>query len=515
MMTLLITWILVLAVNAQQLDVHDLTNNNGYIPIKTGELKTINHYDKILHFINLKAYDKSMSAISDNINALKTITFEDKRLLETIDKDFTLLQAKINSLQIHSKSKRGLVNILGKGLKYIAGSMDSDDEKLINEAIIQIQDNERITNETLSELVHVNNFMTEQINNVTQHINNQQTHISSYINNFKRESMNRIQTLEDEVRFIEQAYRIDKDISFLKNHIDDIGQIIFSSKLGVIPTDILTKREIDLITDFDSYNNMKIVVILDDSNIILTLLIPQFSTNILSKIRFEPLPNAMNKSLILSQYEILVDNDNIIYDTNIKENLEKNLLKLENKCIENILKFQEAHCALETLKESLVIEIVPGVIILKNFNDKITHNCNKLDIRQKGTFLIKFENCRVNISNITYNNVNIKIHETFILPNLITEIKEKKNVTKLDLKLENLYIKQISHENNIELLMKKNEKINVISISTDAVILFIIILLTFIVISLVKYKQKLYLLRSKTENITHKKIDPYLQISVP
>lgn len=49
MKTLIIILIGIILMYGQQLDVQDLTNNNGYIPIKTGEQKTISYYDKILH----------------------------------------------------------------------------------------------------------------------------------------------------------------------------------------------------------------------------------------------------------------------------------------------------------------------------------------------------------------------------------------------------------------------------------------------------------------------------------
>ena len=61
--------------------------------------------------------------------------------------------------------------------------------------------------------------------------------------------------------------------------------------------------------------------------------------------------------------------------------------------------------------------------------------------------MIKFENCKINALNKTYTNVNLKIYDTLILPNLITKIKESNN-TKLNMKLENLYLKQLQHENN-------------------------------------------------------------------
>lgn len=499
-----------MAVTAQHLDVQDLTNNNGYIPIKTGELKLIGHYDKVLHFINLTAYEETVTLLSDNLSALKTITFEDKQLLNTLNKNFILLKAKIDNLHIHSKSKRGLINVLGKGLKYIAGSMDSDDELEIRDAINRINDNEQTINSTVGKLTHINNFMTEQIGNITKHINKQQSIISRYINVFKSETQNRIKTLEDEVQFIEQTYSLNNDIVLLTNHINDIGQIIFSCKLGVIPTDILTQKELNLISDFDSYTNTKVAVLFQHNNIILTLFIPQFSSNTLTRIKFESLPDILNKSVILNTSEILADSSDKVYDINVKDNLEKNLIALDNKCIENILRFKEAQCNLEISEKSEVVEMVQGIIIFKNFKGNITHDCSKLKVMQKGTFLIKFENCKINVLNKTYTNVNLKMYETLVLPNLITKIKENKNVTEFDLKIETL---QMKYEDNIRILVDKNKEMHVFSLSSDISIIISIITLTIIFACIIKSRQISYIVSEPTEYVQNTKSGPFLQIT--
>lgn len=53
---------------------------------------------------------------------------------------------------------------------------------------------------------------------------------------------NIIATIADEIPFIlvEQISQINYDISLLRNNVDEIGQIIFSTELLIIPTDILT-----------------------------------------------------------------------------------------------------------------------------------------------------------------------------------------------------------------------------------------------------------------------------------
>lgn len=495
-----------LMVGTQHIEVQDLTNNNGYIPIKTEDFKTISHYDKILHFINLTAYDESLNLIAYNIETLKKTTFEDKQLLESVITNYKLLHAKINILRPSLRPKRGLINALGIGLKYIAGSMDSEDEKQIQDTLESLKNNENSMTGNVNKLMHINNFMTEQISNITKHVNGQQNRITQYLREFRAMTQNRIKTIEDEVRFIEHIYLIDKDIHMLREHVNDIEQIIFSSKVGITPTEILTQKELDLITDLNTYRNIKVAVIYEDNRLVITLLVPQYSTNILSKIRLEPIPNPNDDSIVLDVYDFYIDNKNNLYKTEVKNNLEKNLIKVENKCLLNILEFKEAVCELEKNNKTSISEIKPGILIFKNFKLNVTHNCNKLDIRQTGNFLIKFENCKIIAMNKTFVNINVKVHDTLILPNRITKIKENVN-TNNNLKLETLYLKQINHENNIKIMSNINKRSNVISLSSDLFILFFIIIMFIILRYLVKRNQQIFI----TPEI--KPTGPFLQIA--
>lgn len=58
-------------------------------------------------------------------------------------------------------------------------------------------------------------------------------HVEIYLNQFKNTFQNKIVALEDEVIFMRHIYQINNDIIVLRNHIDDMGQVIFSTKLGL------------------------------------------------------------------------------------------------------------------------------------------------------------------------------------------------------------------------------------------------------------------------------------------
>lgn len=476
------TLILILAItNAQYLDIQDLTNNNGYIPIKLDEIRPIENYSKIIHIINITMYENTLELIANNIATLKTTNTDTKSLLDTVYKNFAILKAKVENLNPQFRQKRGLINLVGKGLKIIAGTMDSEDEIHINHSLKQLNENNIIFNNAIHNLTQVNAFFSIQIKNITDHINTQQINVRKYLNQFKNIFQNKIATLEDEVTFMGHMYQINNDIGLLRDHIDDIGQVIFSSKLGIIPTDILTQKEMELITDFDSYINIKTSVALLDKSILLIFKIPSYSKEILSRITFEPIPDPKNRTLALETHTFLVDRNNNIYETFIQENLKKNLIMIKNDCIKHILEYKEANCPMKNSETEEVIEILPGLLMFKNYYKNLTHNCNNNVLRIKGTFFIKFENCIISTQNTNFTNVNLKIKDKIILPNIITKVKTNKNITLNDLKLETLYLNQIKYEENLNNILYHDKKTKTISFGIDIIIisLFIILMIVY------------------------------------
>lgn len=66
------------------------------------------------------------------------------------------------------------------------------------------------------------------------------------------------------------------------------------------------------------------------------------------------------------------------------------MIKKNDECLSNILEFKEAQCKLKYLTKTSVVEIEPGILILKHFNGNVSHDCSKLKFMQKGTFIVKF-----------------------------------------------------------------------------------------------------------------------------
>lgn len=128
---------------------------------------------------------------------------------------------------------------------------------------------------------------------------------------------------------------------------------------------------------------------------------------------FVPIHDNTNKSIKLNLF---------------KDNLKRNLIKINDNCLKYILNVEEANCKMHTFNKQ---EIVPGLLVLKQFYSNISHNCNKAKLKIKNNK----NKLKVNALNKTFINVKMKIQDKFILPNLITKIKGNSNTALADIKI--------------------------------------------------------------------------------
>lgn len=487
------------ATHSQIMEIQDLTENEGYIPIKEDNINIIDHYNRIFHFVNLTNYYNTLENINKNIKLLDSPISDLQPLIDTKKNNFKSLKRKLDNLTPHFRSRRGLIDGLGKGIKFITGNMDSEDEAEIRAALSNLT---KITDKNIFEInniIQVSKTLSSQIQNITEHINKQQYIVGKYINKFKYEVQNRISTLEDEVSFMKHLYQIDSDINLLKNHIDDIGRVIFTSKLGIIPTDLLNDEEIKVVNNFETYTRTKVAISSQDNQIIIILSIPLFTNSSFSQIILEPIPNKFNKSLYLPKNRILIDQNKHIFYPNVSQ-LYRDLELVNDKCINNIVKNKEASCALVQNNATEIKEIRPGLILFKNFFQTFSNDCNnrKQYSNNMYTFIINFENCKIYVGNKTFYNSKFTFKEKFIQTHLLTKIKENK--TFVDLNLNDLYIKQLQYEENFKDLTNNHNLNKTINITTNGTIILILLVITITVSILRKRKVRILEISSEPQS---------------
>lgn len=136
----------------------------------------------------------------------------------------------------------------------------------------------------------------------------------------------------------------------------------------------------------------------------------------------------------------------------------KDLKIVKDECIKNIVKNSVANCILTKNNVTEIKEIRPGILIFKNVFENFTSDCNKTNqyLNKMHTFILRFENCKIKITNKTYY-----YNKSTFKENLIETITENKSFA--DLNIEDIYLKQIEYEEDfrdLNLSHKKNKIVN-------------------------------------------------------
>lgn len=85
-------------ITAQTLEIEDLSDNNGYIPIKLRDVEIIDNYAKIIHVINITQYLETAKILEENIHKLTKTYTNVTPLLKSISKGMDLCKTKIQDL---------------------------------------------------------------------------------------------------------------------------------------------------------------------------------------------------------------------------------------------------------------------------------------------------------------------------------------------------------------------------------------------------------------------------------
>ena len=97
---------------AQKLMTTDLNQGNGFTIIETGEMSLIQNYSKILHIFKTDKYTTYLEELE-----MRTKLLND----EYLNHQLRHVRRQLSSIVPRHRQTRGLINILGTGLKYIYG----------------------------------------------------------------------------------------------------------------------------------------------------------------------------------------------------------------------------------------------------------------------------------------------------------------------------------------------------------------------------------------------------------
>lgn len=236
---------------------------------------------------------------------------------------------------------------------------------------------------------------------------------------------------------------IRKNMNTLINEIQKLKEIILMSRLNVLSRDILTYDEIinNNIT-LEELSEIQLKIAMYNSTLLLILSLPNYETIPYANIIIEPVPNKNGHLQLKTEITKVLSLNNILY---YPTKYKKQLNKINEKCIQTLFENPMIECKFEINTETFVKSITENIALIINSKDDLIQNCNTQNIQLNGTYLLKFENCQIQINQTIISNKNYVNH--IILPNVLKEMTKLKDVSNIT--LEQVHLQNIDNLDKI------------------------------------------------------------------
>ena len=144
--------------NGQFIEVIPITDGTGFLAIKTEQVNIIKEYRSFIHTVNFSKYEESYQMIKNTVKEIEDpIPSTIKFLMNDLEKELNFFKFQ------HHRQRRGLVNALGVGIKFITGNLDEDDLNQINERLAAMETNEENVSKFSKNLVNFSSHLDAEL----------------------------------------------------------------------------------------------------------------------------------------------------------------------------------------------------------------------------------------------------------------------------------------------------------------------------------------------------------------
>lgn len=375
----------------------------------------IDYYTYIHHF-NLSSYQYHIKNLRNLFDEIKTNQFS-----TLIVEEFEQIDNILNTLISTKRAKRW--DSLGTVWKFIAGSPDADDLRLINSSLNDLIQNNNAQVKINREL---NLQMKEFVFKTTQAI-----------------SLFNLRAIES------HSINIFLNLKYLHQKLEQIVDSISFAKIGILNRKILSPGEIQVlveklnnenvtthsVTEVLSYAETSVAT--NNKEVALFIKLPKLDTRVFRKIRIYPIHHNHRQIHITRQTYLTYDSEIYSVASLNPTIFSMNELTLEKStCISELLNGKPARCnfTINPTQEQIIAVDNKNLIINYDKNFTLSTDCGITDRNLSGPFLISFESCKVSIDNYTYSSIvqNLEVAPLQI-PLEGVSIEEKHLITNLSL----------------------------------------------------------------------------------
>lgn len=407
--------------NQQAIQISDLQNNPGLLILQQSKCFVKNGYHKIYHEIDLDSYKPTLDHLHNIIVNLRIFPgFKDT--VDLLQNRYRTILNSYSNLLPKTRTKRGLFDFLGSGIKMITGNLDNYDLIQINNDIKQLRShtNKIIRQDNIQ--IEINTKLQDKINKIIKSLNEQQDVIRKQIITARNEFY---KNANQNISVLNQVFKISHHLENFETHLDSIFETIQLAKLNVISKSFLDESElkfvmerleeqnVTLLSVDHAYQFLGIEAVYKDSKLYFIIFIPLLEPKQYHKLLLEPLP--VNEKIIkLPSTSAIVSNNGTFFIvkpcTNIQQNVIcdiKDLLDVStDECYSKILNGESGKCTLTgTSTETIIKRLTDNNVILVNAKSvHLETDCNLSTRNLTGTFLIAFTNCSMTLNNISFSS---------------------------------------------------------------------------------------------------------------
>lgn len=420
----------------------------------------------MIHKVDLDEIRKNLEHIERLSHNLTTTD----HLMDTFDFKLKKTHNKLKNL-LPKRQKRGLINGIGKLVKFIAGNPDQEDLDLINSNLATIEKTENHVIQNQNRQVRINLGIQDTVNK-----------ISDTVRKIKVQVFNNINHLNDEVELMNLILNLD----ILDKIIEDLGEQVTFAKSNLINLNILTENEklyvhkkledqhihINFENELSEFVNC--IVIVKNNLIFIIVKILIVDTKEYELLQLETINN--NGSRIDTNVRYVARNRDTIYGQEGLCVLCENSHQIQDNCIFHILTNRQAKCStVQTEDTTRISEIGPGIVLVDtNTAIEILDSC--ADSRMISTpTIVETGNCTVQIANFTFENNTEEVDQPdYFIPLFGGNVEIDKRKPSIE-EIHHLNLRNVEELTEVKLRLSHHKTIGAIIIVTLVVISLILL----------------------------------------
>lgn len=406
--------------------------NNPLLPFHLGKAKITKYSHAFVKYIDLKIFHEPIKNFNHNlINLQSHVKTKDSLYpeLSRVEDHARYLVNKVqNKLNIinPTRTKRGLLNIVGTGYKWAFGLLDHTDAERYDAAIKTLEKNQHYLHNDLKNLLTVTSNYMNETNNIVKNISLNQGEISKELINIQ----NNLNKYTFYLKLQNWLNNIIIDCQDIIEILDALETSILFAKLNILDNSLLSIKELKQIKNLinENYENGLIQFKQDLSyleiiktevkrlggKILLIFHVPIVENKLFDYYHLIPIP-LHNQIIIPPKPYILVDSATHYYTEAPCPIIEGTCLhsvqprRYTDDCIPTILQGNHANCkSLQYSNPTTIIEVINEayLIVIPVIDITIKKQCEQNGFAEiSSPHLVHLpQNCQVTISNQTFDN---------------------------------------------------------------------------------------------------------------